>query len=50
VPEVIPNFSFQGEVLKESAALSGISEGAWLTYRSGDQPNNAFALLATEPG
>ena len=50
IPEVVPSFSYQGEVTKEASELTGLFEGTPITYRSGDQPNNAFSLNVTEPG
>jgi xylulokinase len=50
VPEVCDSFSQQG-FLSESASLElGIPAGIPLTYRAGDQPNNAFSLNVMNPG
>lgn len=45
-----PTFSFQGQVSKRAAMQTGLKEGAPITYRAGDQPNNAFALNVLHPG
>ncbi|MFD0861614.1 xylulokinase [Sungkyunkwania multivorans] len=50
IPEVRPNFSFQGKVTADAAKASGLPEGIPLMYRAGDQPNNALALNVLEPG
>jgi xylulokinase len=48
--EVVPSFSFQGEVTQEAASILGIDAGIPITYRAGDQPNNAFSLNVLEEG
>lgn len=48
--EVVPSFSFQGRVTQDAAALLGIDAGIPITYRAGDQPNNAFSLNVLEEG
>jgi len=50
IPRIVPNMGFSTTVSKESAAHLGLSEDVTLTYRSGDQPNNAFGLGVTDPG
>lgn len=45
-----PTFSIQGKVLKEVAKLLGLKEGTPVSYRAGDQPNNAFSLNVLNPG
>lgn len=45
-----PCFSIRGEVSREASAALGIPAGAKISYRSGDQPNNAFSLNVLEPG
>ena len=47
---LVPSFGDQGRVNKEVAAILVISEGVPVTYRAGDQPNNAFSLNVLEPG
>ena len=50
LPEAVPSFSVQGEVSSEAAKLLGLEVGVPVTYRSGDQPNNAFSLNVMEEG
>lgn len=46
----VPTFSVQGKVRKDVAALLGLKEGTAVSYRAGDQPNNAFSLNVLNPG
>ncbi len=50
IPDVAPTFSIQGEVTESAARELGIAPGAVVSYRSGDQPNNAFSLKVLDPG
>lgn len=50
IPEVKPSFSHQGKVSSEAASLTGLERGIPITYRAGDQPNNAFSLNVLRPG
>jgi xylulokinase len=50
IPEVVPNFSAQGTLTSEAASELGLVPGIPLTYRAGDQPNNAFSLNVLHPG
>ena len=50
LPEVGTTFSPQGTVTKEAAEEFGLAEGTPVTYRAGDQPNNAVSLAVFEPG
>ncbi|GAB3654981.1 FGGY-family carbohydrate kinase [Echinicola sediminis] len=45
-----PSFSVSGEVSAQVASLLGIDAGVPITYRAGDQPNNAFSLNVLETG
>jgi xylulokinase len=45
-----PTFSVQGKVKKDIASLLGLKEGTPVSYRAGDQPNNAFSLNVLNPG
>lgn len=45
-----PVFSVQGELRKEVAAELGLKAGIKISYRAGDQPNNAFSLNVLNPG
>lgn len=49
-PEVAPTFSDQGGLTAEAARELGLAEGTPVTYRAGDQPNNALSLNVFEPG
>ena len=48
--EIRPTFSVQGEVSRAAAIELGLKAGTPITYRAGDQPNNALSLHVLEPG
>jgi len=48
--DLVPQFGFQGELLNEVAHHLGLKAGIPITYRAGDQPNNAFSLNVLNPG
>ena len=48
--EVKPTFAEQGRVTAEAAAELGLAVGTPVTYRAGDQPNNALSLNVFNPG
>ena len=48
--EICPTFSEQGRVSASAAAELGLAEGTPITYRAGDQPNNALSLNVFNPG
>lgn len=50
IADVVPSFSFQGKVNSEAAEILGIEKDVPITYRAGDQPNNAFSLNVLEEG
>lgn len=50
LPPVQPTFSVQGTVSAAGAAEFGLAEGTPITYRAGDQPNNALSLNVFNPG
>ena len=50
LPQVFPTFGYQGELTRPAAEALGLAEGTPVTYRAGDQPNNAFSLNVLEPG
>jgi len=50
VPTVLPSFSDQGRLSKVAAGMLGLVPGIPVTYRAGDQPNNAFSLNVLRPG
>ena len=47
---IVDVFSEQGLVSKEAAEVLGLPEGIKISYRAGDQPNNAFSLNVLNPG
>lgn len=50
IPEIVDTFSVQG-VVSESAAIElGLRKGTPVSYRAGDQPNNALSLNVFNPG
>lgn len=50
IASVKPTFGVQGEVSREAAAELGLKAGTPVTYRAGDQPNNALSLNVFNPG
>lgn len=50
LPEVVPTFSNQGEISEWAATQLGLAAGTPVTYRAGDQPNNALSLNVFNPG
>lgn len=50
VPEIVPNFGKQAVINTEIANELGLSKDVQITYRAGDQPNNAFSLNVLKPG
>lgn len=50
IPALVDNFSEQGQLRPDAAVELGLPVGTPLTYRGGDQPNNAFSLNVLEPG
>lgn len=48
--DICPTFSEQGLVTAAAAAELGLAEGIPVTYRAGDQPNNALSLNVFNPG
>ncbi|NIA11331.1 MAG: carbohydrate kinase [Nitrospiraceae bacterium] len=50
IPEIVPTFSVQGEVSESAAKELGLVKGIKISYRAGDQPNNAFSLNVLNPG
>lgn len=47
---IVPTFSVQAHVSREAAAETGLQEGTAISYRAGDQPNNALSLNVLRPG
>ncbi|AFK03558.1 Carbohydrate kinase, FGGY [Emticicia oligotrophica DSM 17448] len=50
IPTINPVFSNHGEVTSDIAQLLGIKAGIPVTYKAGDQPNNALSLDVLNPG
>lgn len=50
IPDICPTFGVQGELLGSVAAELGLKKGTPVTYRAGDQPNNALSLNVLNPG
>ncbi|MCX7040286.1 MAG: FGGY family carbohydrate kinase, partial [Spirochaetes bacterium] len=50
LPDITPTFSAQGGLTVEAASALGLRKGIPVTYRAGDQPNNAFSLNVLDPG
>lgn len=50
IPDIKPTFGEQGTVSAEAALELGLAAGTPITYRAGDQPNNALSLNVFNPG
>jgi len=50
IADIRPTFGLQGEVTASVAAELGLKKGTPVTYRAGDQPNNALSLNVLNPG
>ncbi|GAT62575.1 xylulokinase [Paludibacter jiangxiensis] len=50
IPAILPTFAEQGKVTAFAAKELGLAEGTPVTYRAGDQPNNALSLNVFNPG
>lgn len=50
LPPVVPTFSEQGRVSAQAAEELGLEQSTPVTYRAGDQPNNALSLNVFNPG
>ncbi len=50
LPSIVPTFGEQGTLKRDVAILLGLKPGIPVTYRAGDQPNNAFSLNVLDPG
>lgn len=50
LPEIVPTFSEQGRLSASVAEELGLLKGTPVSYRAGDQPNNAFSLNVLNPG
>ena len=50
LPEIVPTIGLQSELSTEAAEVLGLKAGTPISYRAGDQPNNALSLGALNPG
>jgi len=50
IPDQKESFSVQGRLLESAAAELGLPPGIPVSYRAGDQPNNALSLNVLQPG
>ena len=50
IADIVPTFAEQSVVSAEAAAEMGLKAGTPITYRGGDQPNNALSLNVLNPG
>ena len=50
IPTLCPTFAEQGRMTASVAAELGLRAGIPVTYRAGDQPNNALSLNVFNPG
>ncbi len=48
--DIVPTFSVQSRVSRSAAEELGLKEGTPISYRAGDQPNNAVSLNVFNPG
>ncbi len=50
IPEIVPTFVVQSQVSSSAANELGLSTKTTISYRAGDQPNNALSLNVLNPG
>ncbi len=50
IADIVPTFAQQSVVSQEAAEELGLKAGTPITYRGGDQPNNALSLNVLNPG
>ena len=50
IPDLTPTFGVQSVVSSKAAQELGLKEGTPISYRAGDQPNNALSLNVFNPG
>lgn len=50
IADIRPTFGLQGTLLPSVAEELGLQKGTPVTYRAGDQPNNALSLNVLHPG
>jgi xylulokinase len=50
IPSIEPVFANHGELTADAAKALALTKGIPVTYKAGDQPNNALSLNVMEPG
>lgn len=50
LPDITSTFGIQGRVNEAAAHETGLAPGTLISYRAGDQPNNALSLNVFHPG
>ncbi|MBN1408013.1 MAG: carbohydrate kinase [Calditrichaceae bacterium] len=50
IADIVPTFGQQGNLTELAAKELGLKPGIPITYRAGDQPNNALSLNVLNPG
>ena len=50
IPEIVPTFANSGQLSESAAKELGLSNKTKVSYRAGDQPNNALSLNVLNPG
>jgi xylulokinase len=50
IPEIVPTFADSGQIATQVAEELGLSSKTKVSYRAGDQPNNALSLNVLNPG
>jgi len=50
IADIVPTFSVHGWLTKAAAEQLGLKAGTAVSYRAGDQPNNALSLNVLNPG
>ena len=50
IADIVPTFGQQGNLTESAAKELGLKAGTPITYRAGDQPNNALSLNVLNPG
>jgi len=50
IPEIVPTFAIQSQISVNASKELGLSAKTTISYRAGDQPNNALSLNVLNPG
>lgn len=50
IPQILPVFAVHGQVTPQVAEALQLRRGTLVTYKAGDQPNNALSLNVLQPG